>query len=224
MKIAHLALLVGALALTIPHAGFAVAEAAEVKAPPRIDFNREGFAVIAQERGVTVYQNETADMIWLGAASVIPASPSAVQSALLDYERQVGKIGRLSEVKVLERRDNHLSVYQRLNLPVVSDRDYVLRVEHGVEPSRHWIAYWAVTDQGPSPRAGIVRVTRHRGVWELVPVKDGKATLLRYEMRIDMGGSVPLWMVKSSAGDEIPELYGSICRLSASAREQAFCP
>jgi hypothetical protein len=147
-----------------------------------------------------------------------------VQRALLDYDQQVGKIGRVSETNVVERGDHYLYVYQRLNLPVISDRDFTARVEHGIEPSRHWVAYWAVTDRGPAPRAGIVRVSRHRGVWELVPVREGKSTLLRYEMRIDLGGSVPLWMVKPGAGDEIPELFGSICQMAAEERERPLCP
>jgi hypothetical protein len=214
--------LVGSLLVPLPGAGPSIAWAE--KPPPKIELPRRGFELIKQDRGVAVYQNENANMIWIGAVGVIPAAPDKVYDALLDYDRQVGRIGRVSEIKVLQRESDGLYVYQRLNLPVISDRDFTLRVAHGLDGARRWITYWAVTDRGPKPRDGIVRVTRHRGVWELLPLPGGKTTLARYELRIDLGGDVPLWMAKSGAGDEIPELYSNVCKLSLAQAEEKACP
>jgi hypothetical protein len=207
----------------VPGLGSGVALGGE-KPPPKIEFPRRGFEVIGQDRGVTVYQKDRAELIWIGAVGIIPAPPEKVYAALLDYDHQVGKIGRLSEVKVLSREPDALYVYQRLNLPVISDRAFTLRVTYGVEPTRRWIAYWGVTDRGPKPREGIVRVTRHRGVWELLPAAGGKSTIARYELRIDLAGDVPLWMVKSGAGDQIPDLYSQICKLTLGHAEAGTCP
>jgi hypothetical protein len=194
------------------------------QAPVKVELPRKGFEQIAQRRGVTVYKNNSADVVWIGAVGVIPAPPERVQSALLDYERQPGKIGRVSEAKILSRDGRGIYVYERLNLPIISDRDFVLRVTSGGDAEKRWIAYWAVTDQGPKPRDGIVRVTRHNGVWELLPTQEGKATILRCEIQINLGGMVPLWMAKSKAGEEIPELYANVCRLSVGSEKAAVCP
>jgi len=194
------------------------------QAPPKIQLPRTGFEFITKERGVWVYKNATADLIWIGAVSVVPAQPERVMAALLDYEHQPGKIGRISEAKILSRDGDALYVYERLNLPVISDRDFTLKVTHGTDGRRLWITYAAANDRGPAPRDGIVRVTRHSGTWELIPTDDGKGTFLRSEFRIDLAGSVPLWLVRPGAGKEIPALYADVCRLSLGPGGASKCP
>jgi hypothetical protein len=192
--------------------------------PSRIELPRQGFELIANNHGVAVYKNNSSDVIWIGAVGLIPASPERVYQALLEYERQVGRIGRVSEATVLSRHAGGLLVYQRLNLPVISDRDFVLRVAYGGDLARHWITYRAVTDSGPGPRDGIVRVVRNVGAWELVPTQDGQATIASCEFRIHLGGMLPLWMAKAGAGREVPQLFTDICKLSLGSGKEATCP
>ena len=90
--------------------------------------------------------------------------------ALLSFERQQRVIRRLSQSWILERGPDSLVVYQHLNLPVVSDRDYVLSVRWGGDRGVHWVTFHAITQQGPAPRDGIVRVTDHEGSWQLKPI------------------------------------------------------
>jgi hypothetical protein len=192
--------------------------------PDQIDLPRQGFEQIAKTRGVVVYKNNSSDVIWIGAVGIIPAPPDKVFQALLEYDRQAGKIERVSEATVLSRDQNSLFVYERLNLPIISDRDFVLRVTHGQDLTRRWIRYQAVSDQGPGPRPGIVRVTRHTGAWELVPTQGGNATIARCEFRISLGGMLPLWLAKSRAGKEIPQLFSDICKLSLGSEKAGKCP
>jgi len=217
MSLKTLMVLLGVLVVATPLQAWAD------KPPVPVKLTRDGMEIIAVQPGITVYKNEKSDLIWIGAEGRIPAPPDQVQRALLSYERQVGKIGRLSEVRVLSRGDNELTVYQRLNLPIISDRDFILKVRHGRQGVKRWISYWAVSNAGPSPRDGIVRVSNHRGAWELLPISGGKETLLRLEVRIDLAGSVPKWMARSSAGEELPELYASVCRLSVANKERKSC-
>jgi hypothetical protein len=194
------------------------------QAPPKIELPRTGFEFVTRARGVWVYKNTTADLIWIGAVGIIPAQPDQILSALLDYEHQPGKIGRVSEAKILSRGADSLYVYERLNLPVISDRDFTLKVTHGTDGRRTWVTYAAVSDRGPGPRDGIVRVTRQFGIWELIPTDDGTGTFVRSEFRIDLAGSVPLWLVNSGAGKEIPALYADVCKLSLGPGGASKCP
>jgi hypothetical protein len=214
----------GLLALALPLIAPPSSRAVGDAAPPRIELPRQGFELIAKARGVAVYKNDTSDAVWIGAVGLIPVPPEQVYAALLEYERQVGKIGRVSEATVLSRGPNDFFVYERLNLPVISDRDFVLRVTHGEDVTRRWITYRAVTGRGPGPRQGIVRVVRHDGEWELISTKDGKATLARCEFRINLGGMLPLWMAKAGAGRELPQLYSEICKLSLGSGKAETCP
>jgi hypothetical protein len=210
------------LALSVSSIVSASSGAAENGAPSEIQLPRQGFELIANRRGVAVYKNDSSDTIWIGAVGLIPAPPDQVYAALLAYDRQAGKIGRVSEAAVLSRAPNALYVYERLNLPFISDRDFVLRVTYGGDLARHWITYQAVTDRGPPPRDGIVRVVRHTGQWDLLPTPGG--TLARCEFRIDLGGLLPLWLAKAGAGRELPQLYSDICKLSLGSGKAASCP
>jgi len=224
MKATGLGLLVLFATVLGPIPFVAPGVASAQKAPPAIKLPRDGFDLIGHEHGVNVFQNDTSDMLWVGAVGIIPAPVDKVQQVLLDFEHQVGKIGRLSEAHILSRDDDGLYVYERLNLPVIDDRDFTARVTYGADGDRRWITYWSGDDRGPKPRDGIVRVTRQRGSWDLVPLPGGKGTLARYELRIDLGGSVPLWMARPHSAEELPEVFAAVCRLSVPAEQRATCP
>ena len=114
-------------------------------------------------------------------------------------------------------------MYQRLNLPVISDRDFTLVVHWGHEPGTQWVTFDAASAQGPPPRRGIVRVTEHSGSWQLVPVEGGRATFVRFQSRIDFSGSVPRWMVRGGAAKELPNLFANLCRLTDARHRSRPC-
>jgi hypothetical protein len=178
--------------------------------PLATQLSTKGFEEIARRNGVVVYKHRDSDIIRLGAEGDLPASPEEVQRALLDYRQQVGIIKRLSESRVLNRGNDWLNVYQRLNLPVIDDRDFTLGVRWGKQREIIWITYQVVKRGGPSPRRGIVRVSRHEGSWQLQPIAGGKATHARFMVMVDMGGILPKWLARSGSGKEVPELFTAI--------------
>ncbi len=91
----------------------------------------EGFERIEVRDGVKVYKHPDSTIIRVAAEGVMDAPPNMVRDVLIDYKAQLGKVGRVSEACVIERGDKWLLVYQRLNLPVISDRDFNLYVTWG---------------------------------------------------------------------------------------------
>jgi hypothetical protein len=174
---------------------------------------RSGYEQIAHRKGVTVYKHRDSDIIRLGADGRIDAPPDEVLRALLDYERQVGVIDRLTESRVVARRDGWLRVYQRLNLPVIDDRDFTLDVRWGRKGALRWISYRALRRGGAPERDGVVRVTHHQGSWQLEPLDGGRATRVRFMVTIDLAGWLPKWMARAGSGKEVPDLFVSIRRL-----------
>lgn len=183
--------------------------------PLNVRLDQAGYERIAQRRGVSVYKHRTSDIIRLGAEARINAPPDDVLQVLLDYKDQVGVIDRLSESRVLHRGRSTMKVYQRLNLPVIDDRDFTLQVRWGQAGELRWVTYHAMRGGGPAPKDGVVRVTDHAGSWQLWPVDGGKATMARFMVRIDLAGWLPKWMARSGAGKELPDLFGSIRKLVA---------
>ena len=175
--------------------------------PFSVTFTSKGFERIAHRRGISVFKHRESEIIKLGAEGRFGYSPEQVQRVLLDYRRQLGNVARLTEAKVLKRGRNWLLVYQRLTLPVIDDRDFTLKVTWGTrKDGSRWVKYRTARG-GPPPRSGIVRVTNHHGSWLIRPIKDGRGSLVRFQVTIDMAGMLPRWMAKSGSGKEVPDLF-----------------
>jgi hypothetical protein len=167
-----------------------------------------------KKNGVTVYRNKRSSITDIAAEGVVPTSPEQVQRALVDYRRHAGRIARVAESRILKRKNETLLVYQRLDLPLLSDRDFTLSVRWGRDEDRtHWVDFHTVP-RGPRCRRGVVRITHHTGSWELKPIRGGGATLARYQLSIDLAGYLPRWLARSNAGKEVPALFKAICRLA----------
>ena len=92
-------------------------------------------------------------------------------------------------------------VYQINAIPVVSDRDMVLEALTWSETKmsqRIWRSeFKAVTDKGPPPTKGMVRISQLQGNWRLAPAPDKKGTILTYMNHTELGGLVPNFIVDS---------------------------
>lgn len=178
-----------------------------------------GYVRVANEQGVTVYRKEGTPFIDILAEGVIPAPPERVREVLLDYPHHPEFLQRIPEVRVLARDPGSMLVYQRIDLPVLADRDMVLRVTWGEAPGGVLFTHFASAGAGAPvpPRRGLVRVTTHEGGWRLQPVLVGgrPATLARYQMHIDLGGSLPGWMARAQAGKDVPALFAAISARAA---------
>jgi hypothetical protein len=177
--------------------------------PQTVPLERVGYERIAARDGVIVYQHKTATIIRLGVDTVINAPPERVEQVLLDYRHQVGKIGRLSETRILKCSKQQLYVYQRLNLPVIDDRDYNLQVKWGQHGDVRWISYSAVPN-GVAARKGIVRLSENDGSWQLRPIDGGRSTQLRFMVSMNMGGLLPRWLARSNCAREMPALIQQV--------------
>ena len=185
-----------------------------------------GFEKLFDEDGVSVFRHRRSALVRLGAEGRFGVPPDELRRVLLAYERHGKGLKRVVESRVLERGAGWLLVYQRLNLPVLDDRDHVLFVTWGEDDDRTlWTRFRAVNDQGPPPRDDVVRLTHHRGSWQLRAIDGGRATAARYQVSLDLGGLLPGWLARASAGDEVPALFGELCRLlDRPAGAAGLCP
>jgi len=180
-----------------------------------------GYEQIKFKRGVRAYKHRSSSNIRIGAEGVMAAPLPEVEKALFDFERQVGKVDRLVESKILARGENWLVVYQRLNLPMINDRDFVLFVRRSIADNITTIAFHVVSKRGPAPRKGVVRVKLHQGAWQLRPTSDGEGTYARFLTTIDLGGMLPKWMARAGAGSELPRLFSAICKMACNPSQRS---
>ncbi len=183
--------------------------------PQASAFTSSGYEQIVTTPEVMVYKYKGSSTIRLGAEAKIAVSPQVLHDALVDYEGQVGMIGNLAHVKVLQRGAGWQLAYERIRMPVVSDRDFTVMVTWGKDGRGHWLRYWNDERAGIPKQKGVVRVPYHRGSWQLAPADGGRTTLVRYQVSIDLGGWLPAWMARRHAGKEVPAMFRGFCSLLA---------
>jgi hypothetical protein len=186
--------------------------------PPSSSLAGEGFALIADEKGVKVYRREKRPGIELAAEGSFAASPNRVRRVLLDYPKHQSWQKHLKENRILARGEGFLDVYQRLDLPVLDDRDFTLHVTWDDDAGVPWMRFAADNARGPAPVRGVVRVTQHEGGWRLEPSDGGKSTHAVYRFYLDLAGSFPAWMGKGQAASDVPELFVNIGKQLANYR------
>lgn len=178
-----------------------------VLALPLLAADVRGFKHVGGKDGVEVFRNMASRVIDLYSEGDIAAPPSVVRDVLLDYDNASKVTDHVAESRVIDKNDHEIIVYQRLKLPVITDRDVTLRATWGQRGQALTMQYAVDNSRGPAPRDGIVRLSTLQGTWLLEPTSGGAATHARYHVQIDLAGSVPKWMVSGGAAKNIPKLF-----------------
>jgi len=170
----------------------------------------EGYQHVAEKAGVDVYRR-SGHSIDLAAEGNIEAPPAVVLKVLTDYGSHPKWVHGLSVSQVLDKQASSLDVYQRLHLPMLDDRDYAMHVEWKGAGDEREIHFATTNNKCPGPPdKGVVRVPLHEGSWHLEPVDGGRHTHAVYRFRMELGGSLPMWMARGRAAKDVPALFEAI--------------
>jgi uncharacterized protein YndB with AHSA1/START domain len=175
-----------------------------------VALSQQGYERIGAKAGVDVYRR-SGHAIDLAAEGNIDAPPDVVLKVLTDYGSHPKWVHGLAVSRVLDKKDGALDVYQRLHLPMLDDRDFAMHVEwRGVGDGRE-IHFATTNDKCPAPPdKGVVRVPLHEGSWHLEAVDGGRHTHAVYRFRMELGGSLPMWMARGRAAKDVPALFEAI--------------
>ncbi len=103
--------------------------------------------------------------------------------------------------KTILRNDSDAIVvysYIHVNVPFVSDRDVISRVESSYDiRSRTHRVSWKTSEEGPPRKKGVVRVEHSQGSWTFSPTDEGKTRAV-YLSETEIAGYMPGWFVDST--------------------------
>ena len=143
----------------------------------------------------------------------IDALSSAVFAVLNDVEAYPSFMPYTSECSVLKRIGDCTIAYQRLALPLVSDRDYTLRSEHsktaGPNGAIYRIQWVPANDLGPPEKPGVERVNVCEGGWLIEPDGTG-TTRATYTIYTDSGGAIPDVIAHRGSRTAIRKIFAAI--------------
>ncbi|XHF15185.1 START domain-containing protein [Archangium gephyra] len=131
--------------------------------------------------------------VW--AEGVLDVGLQDIQSVLRDHESFRHWMPYVTESRVLSTGPEGTRVtYTRLDLPVISNRDYVVRVvdeqllqEDGTGQFRQT---WSSENGALPEQKGVVRLRHNQGSWVFTPRGEGKAHFV-YRFTVEPGGSIP---------------------------------
>src|SRR6185503_1139537 len=118
--------------------------------------------------------------------------PPAIAAVLWRHEEHPSFVPHLRHVEVVRDAGDQRIVYEQIGVPLLRDRDVVLRVRRQVDPSSGVIDVrtTAIADEGPPETSRFVRVRTSAGHWHLVPAPSG-GTDVTYSIRTDVGAPCP---------------------------------
>ena len=166
-------------------------------------------------KGVTIYSRIRAGspLREFKGVGVIEAAPSAVFAVLDDSEAYPSFMPYTSECRILKRDKDTVLAYQRLDLPLVSDRDYTLKSQNakwlGPDGTIYRIRWTPANDEGPASKQGVLRVNVCEGGWLLEPEGTG-STRATYAIFTDNGGTLPPILANNGSRMAIRKVFEAI--------------
>ncbi|MEO6872476.1 MAG: SRPBCC family protein [Chthoniobacterales bacterium] len=122
-----------------------------------------------------------------------------------------------SETHVIERTKDDVVTYQRLDLPLVNDRDYTLRSTHTIQRGplgpTYCIRWKPANDLGPAEKPGVQRVRICEGSWKLQPIT-ATTTRATYTIYSDTGGAIPVFLANHGSRIAIRKLFAAIRKVA----------
>jgi hypothetical protein len=112
--------------------------------------------------------------------------------------------GTVKKREVLRKTDTELVFYDQVKTPVVSDRDYTMRIQQSKDEKTGalQVRFETANELGPPAASGFVRIPKVRGSWLIEPSEDGGAKLT-YQCYSEPGGSIPAFMVRGAQQNQV---------------------
>ena len=177
-----------------------------------------GWQRVDDKAGVTLYSRTRvgSSIKEFKGTGAIDAAPATVEKVLEDVRSYPDFMPYVTESRMISEDGGVAVTYQQLSLPMVTNRDYTVRVEHGTATGASGAMIYRDTWQtaneaGPPERHGVVRVKVNEGSWLLEPVGPGGAsTQATYQIYTDSGGALPAFLANRASQVVIPKLFEAI--------------
>ncbi len=137
---------------------------------------------------------------------------SQLAVALLDIEQYGAWQYKTIGARILKRlSEREVIYYTNVQAPVLTnDRDFVIRLTIDPDPMTKGMIVEAVSIPDYLPKvANVIRVPYSRAQWKVAPFGPGKLSV-EYSIDIDLGGSVPPWIVNLVAPKAPYETFNSL--------------
>lgn len=166
---------------------------------------------------ITIYNRsrEGSEIKELRAVGKVKAPPWAVKNVIDDVGNYVKFMPYTKESRLIKKDGDTAITYQRINAPLVDNRDYTLKIQDKSRRSKDgkiiYKSTWSIANgSGPAPVSGVVRLTVNEGYWQLEEADGGEATRITYYVYTDPGGGLPTFVANMANSQGIPDLFKAV--------------
>jgi ribosome-associated toxin RatA of RatAB toxin-antitoxin module len=139
----------------------------------------------------------------------IPVATERILEVLEDVSRYPEFMPYVEKTEIVERHSQGHWEYQLLDPPLVSRRDYTVKITIQREGDTVRRTWKSDSSKGPKAQDGVVRVTVNQGEWTLHQ-KAPSETQLTYYLYTDPGGSIPRWIANKANTTSVPDLLNAV--------------
>lgn len=173
-------------------------------------------------------QNQGEPFIRFQVRGTIDAPADVVQRAASRVATDPARAPKGQKLTVLSRGENETLLQTEIELPAVfSDRDVITRGRSSVDPATGVRRIEFKSTEYPSvpPKEGVIRLENTGGAWVFVPDGD-KRSKVTFESYVDLGGSLPTWLVSSQMASTAAGSFENVAReaLEDSPRDAVSAP
>lgn len=141
--------------------------------------------------------------------------PWVLMNVITDFGNYKDFMPYTTRSKIIKTVGKTVHSYQFLDIPVLSNRDYVIAVtDVSYRNQKGNLVYkteWVPSNElAPALPDDTVRIQINEGHWTLESQQAGKATLLSYYLYTSPGGSVPTWAANKGNTDALPNMFEAI--------------
>ncbi len=181
------------LVLTILFALFFVSSFLTAQEKWKLEKNAKGVKVYTR----TVPGSDYREMMAVGVDDIPFEVAAEVAKDYNSYQQWYGMCKTLKLIK--KSSDSNFDMYFVLDMPVVTNRDAVIRVKTNFDfkKGRGRVTMTSV-DSSYKKDAGLVRMPKVKGSFTITRLGPSRVQVV-YQIHADMGGNVPAWVVNTAA-------------------------
>ena len=188
----------------------------------------EGWVLVSRSEKLTVFKRPRKDsnIQEVKAVGLIEATPIVIKRVLDDTAEYPKFMPYVTESRVISRDGDSIIGYQRVSPPLISDRDYTMRIRSETRRNATggtcYCNRWEPANHlGPAEKSGVARVKINEGYWLLEPVNEARHTQATYSLHCDSGGSLPAAVVNAANRTAIPKIFDGIRKQAKLAKYSA---
>ncbi|QRN98216.1 SRPBCC family protein [Archangium violaceum] len=149
--------------------------------------------------------------VW--AEGHLDVSIQDVQSALRDHESFRHWMPYVTESKVVSHEPDGRVTYTQLDFPIISNRDYVLRVVDeellAADGTGVFRQRWFSQGKALPERSGVVRLYHNEGSWHFTPAGESRVRFI-YRFTVEPGGSIPGFLAGVGQKDAVMDTVRAV--------------